>query len=68
VELRSSSEGGWNLHGYSVNNPISFRDPDGLAFWDVARVGLDLASFVRNVNNWNYWWAAVDASLALIRS
>lgn len=54
----------WNLFTYTRNNPLRYVDQNGNYIetaWDIANVGLGVASFVDNVRQGNYGSAALDA-------
>jgi RHS repeat-associated protein len=54
----------WNRFSYTNNNPLRYTDPTGHwleSAWDAFNVGLGIASFVDNLSQGNYGWAAVDA-------
>ncbi len=47
----------YNAYQYVHNNPISNRDPSGEiieTIWDIANVGIGVASLVRNVADGNF--------------
>ncbi len=53
----------YNAYQYVHNNPISNRDPSGEiieTIWDIANVGIGVASLVRNVADGNFGEAVVD--------
>ena len=54
----------WNRYSYVNNQPLVYNDPTGHwleSAWDALNVGMGIASFVDNVKQGNYGWAAVDA-------
>ena len=54
----------WNLYSYTRNSPLKYVDRTGNLLespWDVFNVAIGVASFVHNVKQGNYGWAAVDA-------
>ena len=54
---------------YCLNNPVKYIDTDGRAVetvWDLANIGLDVASLVSNVKDGNYVSAAVDAGATMV--
>ena len=54
----------WNLYAYTRNNPLKYVDRTGdfiETAWDAVNIGIGVASFVHNVKQGNYGWAAVDA-------
>ena len=54
----------WNLYSYTRNYPLKYVDSTGNVIetaWDAVNVGIGIASFVHNVKQGNYGWAAVDA-------
>ncbi|MEE8584718.1 MAG: RHS repeat-associated core domain-containing protein [Acidobacteriota bacterium] len=53
----------WNRYAYGRNNPLFFRDSDGRiveTIWDVANIGIGLASFFSNLQEGNFGSAALD--------
>jgi hypothetical protein len=55
---------GWNRYSYVNNQPLVYNDPTGHwleSAWDALNVRMGIASFVDNVKQGNYGWAAVDA-------
>ena len=54
----------WNRYAYARNNSLKYVDPDGRVVetaWDVANIGIGVASFVKNVRDGNVLGALVDA-------
>ncbi|MDV7390838.1 RHS repeat-associated core domain-containing protein [Arthrospira platensis SPKY1] len=54
----------YNRYSYVENRPLVAVDPTGHwleSAWDALNVGIGIASFVDNVKQGNYGWAAVDA-------
>lgn len=56
---------GTNRFAYAGNSPLNASDPNGQWFetgWDVASIGVGVASFVDNIRQGNWGEAAVDAA------
>jgi RHS repeat-associated protein len=55
----------FNRYAYALNNPLRYRDPSGKWGEDAVIATVSIAaggySFGKNVQEGNYWWAAVDA-------
>ncbi|QTD53862.1 hypothetical protein J3U87_15545 [Sulfidibacter corallicola] len=54
----------YNLYAYTHQNPVNAVDPDGQALetvWDVANIGIGVASFVHNAREGNWLDATIDA-------
>ncbi|UFH59488.1 polymorphic toxin type 10 domain-containing protein (plasmid) [Sulfurovum mangrovi] len=52
-----------SLFTYTANNPVNLVDPDGEAVetaWDIANLGIGVASLAYNVSEGNWGWAALD--------
>ncbi|WP_448721985.1 RHS repeat-associated core domain-containing protein [Acanthopleuribacter pedis] len=59
----------YNLYSYTYQNPANAYDPDGNAVetaWDVANIGIGVASFVYNVSEGNWLDATIDAGGVII--
>ena len=53
-----------NLYVYAIGNPVDLIDPNGTAVetvWDIASLGIGIASFAYNISEGNYGSAAIDA-------